>query len=129
MEIMELATQLGQKIKEDVRVQRMHDVTDQYEKDEALQAKIAEYNAQSQALTDAYRAPEQDREMIAAIESRIQTLYDEIVQNPVYVSYNEATEAVNTLMQEVNGEITFQITGKRPCTHDCSSCGGSCGHH
>ena len=129
MEIMELATKLGQKIKEDVRVQRMHDVTDQYEKDEALQAKIAEYNAQSQALTDAYRAPEQDREMIAAIESRIQTLYDEIVQNPVYVSYNEATEAVNTLMQEVNGEITFQITGKHPCTHDCSSCGGSCGHH
>lgn len=129
MEIMELATQLGQKIKEDVRVQRMHDVTDQYEKDEALQAKIAEYNAQSQALTDAYRAPEQDREMIAAIESRIQTLYDEIVKNPVYVSYNEATEAVNTLMQEVNGEITFQITGKHPCTHDCSSCGGSCGHH
>ena len=27
-------------------------------------------------------------------------------------------------MQEVNAEITYNITGQRPCSHDCSTCGG-----
>ena len=66
--------------------------------------------------------------MIDAIQARIESLYHTIVENPILIAYNSATEAVNALMNEVNSEITFQITGERPCAHDCSSCGGGCGH-
>ena len=63
-----------------------------------------------------------------AIQKRIETLYHEIIEHPVYLALNEAQEAVNMLMNEVNGVITFHITGEMPssCTHDCSTCGGGC---
>lgn len=128
MEILELATLLGKTIKEDERVQKMQEATKTYESNEALQAQIAEYNAQSAALTEEYRKEQKDQEMIDAIQARIESLYHTIVENPILIAYNSATEAVNALMNEVNSEITFQITGERPCAHDCSSCGGGCGH-
>lgn len=128
MEILELATLLGKTIKEDERVQKMQEATKAYESNEALQAQIAEYNAQSAALTEEHRKEQKDQEMIDAIQARIESLYHTIVENPILIAYNSATEAVNALMNEVNSEITFQITGERPCAHDCSSCGGGCGH-
>ena len=86
------------------------------------------HNAVAAALTEEYRKEQKDQEMIDAIQARIESLYHTIVENPILIAYNSATEAVNALMNEVNSEITFQITGERPCAHDCSSCGGGCGH-
>ncbi len=126
MEVMELAAALGQKIKEDPRVVAMKMAEKEYEADETLQQKIMEYNAQSQALTEEYKKNTQDAEFIKIIETRINTLYHEIMDNPHMTAYTKAQEVVNAFMAEVNGEITFQITGERPCTHDCSTCGGSC---
>ena len=67
--------------------------------------------------------------IIEAIEHRLDEIVSQVTSNPIFVKANEANEAVNKLMQEVNAEIEFQITGQRPCTHDCSSCGSDCGHH
>lgn len=129
MEIMELAAELGKMIKNDARVTRMNEAAAAYEANEALQAKIAEYNAQTAAMTEEYKKADKDGAVIESIEQRINELYDEITSDPTLVAYNETSEAVNALMNEVNGEITFQITGERPCTHDCSTCGSDCGHH
>lgn len=129
MEIMELAAELGKRIKQDPRVAKMNEAAAAYEKNEVLTAKIAEYNAETAALTEEYKKAEKDGALIESIEKRINALYEEIVADPTLIAYNEASEAVNALMNEVNGEITFQITGERPCTHDCSTCGSDCGHH
>jgi len=63
-------------------------------------------------------------------QKRINELYDQIVAHPVYVELEQAQNAVNDLMNAVNNTIMFEITGEVPssCTHDCSTCGGSCGH-
>lgn len=129
MEVMELAAALGQKIKEDERIAALNKAKEEYEKDSALQTLMTEYNAQSTALTEEYKKPEKDEEFIKVIERRINELYHEITENPKLIAYQMAQEVVNAFMEEVNSEITYQITGERPCTHDCSSCGGSCGHH
>ena len=129
MEVMELAALLGQKIKEDPRVVEMTKAQEAYESDAELQKQIMEYNAQSQALSLEYKKPVQDNELIGMIEKRIHTLYEEIMGNEKMVAFNKAQDVVNAFMSEVNGEITYQITGERPCTHDCSTCGGSCGCH
>lgn len=129
MEIMELAAELGKKIKEDPRIIAMKKAEEAYNSDSKLQTLMVEYNAQSTALTEEYKKPEKDEEFIKRIQDRINQLYHEITENPVLIEYQEAQEIVNVLMNEVNSEITYQITGERPCTHDCSSCGGSCGHH
>ena len=126
MEIMELAAELGKLIKKDPRVVEMTRAEQAYEKDESLQKAIQEYNTQSEALSAEYKKPVQDKEFIKIIENRIHELYNEIMGNENMLAYTKAQDAVNAFMNEVNGEITFQITGERPCSHDCSSCGGHC---
>ena len=129
MEIMELAAKLGQAIKADERIAKMEEAKVAYEKDEKIQALMLEYNTQQIALAEEYKKETVDQKIIAAIENRLDEIVAAVTTSETFVKINEAQEAVNLLMNEVNAEIEFQITGKRPCAHDCSSCGSDCGHH
>ena len=80
-------------------------------------------------MAEEYKKDPVDQQIIEAIEHRLDEIVSAVTSSPVFVMVNEAQEAVNKLMSEVNSEIEFQITGQRPCTHDCSSCGSDCGHH
>ena len=127
--IMELAAQLGQVIKEDERIAKMNEAREAYEKDEKIQGLMMEYAAQQNALAEAYKLDANDTNVISAIEGRLQAIVAEVTASDVFVNLNNAQEEVSKLMEEVNGEIEYQITGHRPCSHDCSSCGADCGHH
>lgn len=129
MEIMELAAQLGQAIKADERIAKMNEARVAYESNEEIQKLMLEYNAQQIAMAEEYKKDPVDQKIIEAIENRLDAIVTEVTSNPVFAMVNEAQEAVNKLMNEVNAEIEFQITGQRPCSHDCSSCGSDCGHH
>ena len=129
MEIMELAAQLGQAIKADARVAKMNEAKEAYDKDEDLQKLMLEYNMQQIALGEEYKKETPDKSIIEAIEVRLDEIVQAVTTNELFIALNAAEEEVNALMQEVNAEITFQITGQRPCSHDCSSCGSDCGHH
>ena len=129
MEIMELAAQLGQAIKKDERIAKMDEARAAYEGNEDIQNLMLEYNAQQIALAEEYKKDPVDQKIIEAIENRLDEIVGQVTSNPVFAMVNEAQEAVNKLMSEVNAEIEFQITGQRPCSHDCSSCGSDCGHH
>ena len=129
MEIMELAAQLGQAIKADERIAKMNEAREAYEKDEDIQKLMLEYNAQQIAMAEEYKKDPVDEKIIEAIEHRLDEIVGLVTSNPVFAQVNAAQEAVNKLMNEVNSEIEFQITGQRPCSHDCHSCGSDCGHH
>ena len=129
MTIMELAAELGKAIKADERITKMNEAREAYEKDEDLQKLMLEYNVQQTALAEEYKKEQVDPAIIESIEARLDAIVQEVTAKDVFVALNEANEAVNLLMQEVNSEIEFNITGVRPCTHDCSSCGSDCGHH
>lgn len=130
MEIMELAAKLGQAIKADSRIAKMNEAREAYEKDEKIQALMIEYEAQQNALAEAYKLDPVDSAVVAAIEGRLQGIVAEVTTSESFVNINKAQEEVNALMQEVNEEIEFQITGQRPsCTHDCSTCGAGCSHN
>lgn len=129
MEVMELAAELGKKIKEDPRIIAMQAAEKAYTGDRELQTLMVEYNAQSTALTEEYKKPEKDEEFIKRIEARINEIYHAITESPLMIEYQKTQEAVNEFMNEVNAEISYQITGERPCTHDCSSCHSNCGHN
>ena len=70
-----------------------------------------------------------EQKFIEIIQKRIDDLYKSITESSAFKKLNEAQQKVNDLMNEVNSVITYNITGEEPCTHDCSSCGGSCHHH
>ena len=129
MTIEELAAELGKKIKDDPRIDALNKAKTAYETDEQLYAYMNEYNAQQEAISEEAGKETPDSEAIAKMQGRIDELYKLIVTSETFNALSEAQMAVNELMENVNNIITFNITGELPsCTHDCSSCGGSCGH-
>ena len=126
MNIFELAAQLGEALKNDVRLKRLEAAKTAYESDPELQKALVEYGVQQQALQVEITRQERDTVFIDTIQARIDELYKQIMEHPAFVELNEAQADVNVLMNEVNATITYHITGEKPssCTHDCSSCGG-----
>lgn len=130
MEIMKLATALGQAIKADERATAMNSAMEAYNTDEKLQSLMLEFNVQQTALQEEYKKPELDQALIDSIEARMNELVGQITASEVYLNAAEAQKQMDALMSEVYAEIEFQITGRRPCSHDCGSCGSDCeGHH
>lgn len=126
MGIFEIAEQLGKTLKEDARLVRLANAKEAYEKDETLGGILVEFEVQQKALENEMVKTEREEELIKMIRARIETLYKEITENPVFLELNEAQAEVNELMNSVNNTIMFNITGELPssCTHDCSTCGG-----
>ena len=126
MDIMEMAAQLGQMIKGS-QVYADYAAADQaFEDDPELQKLIRQYNTFRAAQDQEEAKEEPDADLLKTIEESVDGLYQKIVENDTYLRYSDAKDALDKLMNDVNGEITFQITGRRPCSHDCASCGG-CG--
>ena len=132
-EMKEVIAKLGELVKADERCTRIQSSISDYEHSEELTALIGEYNTQQNLLADAYNKPEGDQtaseEFKSAVQARIDALYDQITTHPVYTAYVAAKNEFDALTQEIYTELQFVITGERPCSHDCSSCGGSCGCH
>ena len=127
MNIFELAEALGKALKEDEKLLRLEKAKAAYQSDKDLQKKLVEYEVQQKALQGEITREERDTLFIDTIQKRIDVLYHEIMEHPVFVELNEAQSDVNELMNAVNNTITFHITGEKPsCTHDCSTCGGGC---
>ena len=85
---------------------------------------MAEYNTMRAAIAEEQDKDQPDEDLMNTIYDRTEEIYQRIMDNPTYTEYADAKAALDELMSEVNGEITFQITGERPCAHDCSACGG-----
>ena len=126
MEIFEIAAQLGKALKEDERLVRLENAKNAYKENPDLGKMMIEYEVQQKALQLEITREERDTLLVDNIQKRIDTLYREIMEHPVFMELNEAQAEVNELMNAVNQTITFQITGEVPssCTHDCSTCGG-----
>ena len=126
MEIFELAAELGKKLKDDARLIALENAKNAYEEDPALQKSMLEYDVQQKAMQREVAKPDRDLHFIETIQVRIDELYKEIVENPVFAELNRAQAEVNDLMNAVNNTIMTQITGEEPsgCTHNCSTCGG-----
>ncbi|MBR2431899.1 MAG: YlbF family regulator [Clostridia bacterium] len=129
--IIELAHNLGEEIAKSEEIKNLNTTKNAFDADEALQAKMREYEAERLLLGQEFakEKAEADEKAIANLKARIEELTAEISTSPVYIAFAEAQKAMNDLMAEVNAEIKFCITGERPstCTHDCSTCGG-CSH-
>lgn len=130
-EMKEVIAKLGELVKADERCVNIQKTISDYEHSEELSALIGEYNAQQSLLAEAYGKSEDDptasEEFKSAVQARIDALYDAVTTHPVYRAYIEAKNAFDALTTEIYGELQFAITGERPCSHNCSSCGGSCG--
>jgi cell fate (sporulation/competence/biofilm development) regulator YlbF (YheA/YmcA/DUF963 family) len=124
MEVMELAAQLGKAIKEHDVYKKFLEAKAAYDANDEINRKIMEYGVQQQALANEAGKEDKDEALMEQLQNRMDTLYEEIVNDASFLAVNEAQDAVNELMNQVNQTITYNITGEQACTHDCSTCGG-----
>ena len=129
--IIELAHALGEEIAKSEEIKNLEACKKAFETDEELQAKMREYETERMLLREEFNKAETEdnQAAIEALKKRLEELSVEITANAHYTDFANAQNALNALMDSVNGEIKFCITGERPstCTHDCSTCGG-CAH-
>ena len=91
---------------------------------------MSEYETERMLLGKEFsKSDEADAKAVEELKARLEELSRLITANSHYSDFANAQKAMNDLMNSVNAEIKFCITGERPseCTHDCSTCGG-CAH-
>ena len=119
-EIIKKAGELGELIKETEVMKRLAAAMEKYETDAELLGLIEKYNVFAAGM----RAHKDDREAYAVLEEQLGEIYDSVMDHPVMKEYADAKAEADELMEQVYGEITFRITGKRPCNHHCDGCDG-----
>ncbi|MCI9449778.1 MAG: YlbF family regulator [Clostridiales bacterium] len=120
-EMIKAIHELGNLIKSDGASERLNHAVEDYERCEELMNLIAEYNTQQELMASSVDADASVREKI---NDRIDELYNKVTSHPVYLEYGRAKSEFDALYGEVIEELQFAVTGQRPCSHDCSSCGG-----
>ena len=129
--IIELAHALGEEIAKSEEIKNLEAAKKVFDSDSELQGKMSEYETERVLLGQEFskEKDEADAKAIANLKARLEELSRIINTNKLYQDFANAQKAMNELMNSVNAEIKFCITGERPssCTHDCSTCGG-CAH-
>lgn len=125
-EIIEKAKELGALLQASGQVQRYNAAKASYDGNEELQKLIQEFNLQRMSMMNLSSAEEPDEARMTELEERIKEIYAKIMENPVSVELQDAKQALEGVLNQVNGVISFYVTGEEPssCTHDCSTCGG-----
>lgn len=126
MTILEKAAELGAMIRETEEKKRLDSATAAYEADEDMKAMIEKYNEHAKKAREELRDGKITDAVYAMCQQQLNDMSAMIMQRPAMVEYAAAKHDFDTLMQSVYGEITYQITGSRPCSHDCANCASSC---
>ena len=125
-EIIEKAKELGALLQSSEQVQKYNAAKVAYEQDDEAQKLIKEFNLHRMTMMTLSSGEEADEARIAEVEERIKTVYGKIMECESMKNMQEAGKAVEEMMGQVNGVLSFYITGEEPqsCSHDCSTCGG-----
>lgn len=125
-EIIEKAKELGALLQSSEQVQKYNAAKAAYDQDEEVQKFIKEFNLHRMTMMTLSSGEDADETRIAEVEERIKAVYGKIMECESMKNMQEAGKAIEEMMGQVNGVLSFYITGEEPqsCTHDCSTCGG-----
>lgn len=126
MDIIELSRELGRKIQQEEAYITMQEANKAVEADEALQALIGEFNLFKLQLNEKLTAAERDEEAIKEINTKMRTLYADIMVNPSMIKLNESKTAFDAVMNRVFAIVSNSANGEDPNTTDYHACTGSC---
>ncbi len=104
------------------------------DEDEALQTLIGDFNlARMDLNAELSKSADKDQEKIAALNTKVNQMYNDIMSNESMAAYNEAKTELESVMNYVNAIINTAVNGGDPmtveeptqgCSGSCSSCSG-----
>lgn len=113
-------------IKADPIYKKMEEASKLYESSDKISTAMTEYNVQQTALCEEYAKDEGERDtgLIDSIQGRINELYREIIADPTYEVYKNASDEYQEFYNGILSQMQYLLTGKTACSGDCASCGG-----
>lgn len=136
MDLILLAKALGHAIQEDERYLTLMEARRANDEDEALQDAIGAFNLNRIELNNEMNKVEDgEKEKMQQLNQVIHDLYNEIMANEHMQTYNQAKQAADALMNQINQVLTAAINGEdlenlvlsEGCSGSCDGCSG-CAH-
>lgn len=134
MTVIELSRELGKAIQEDERYKAYNEAKEKNDKDVELQNMIGEFNILRMKLNQEMQNENKDSETMKQLDGDIKELYAKIMGNESMNLFNDAKEAMDSMLSSVNYIITAAANGEDPmtcpeepphsCSGSCSTCGG-----
>lgn len=104
------------------------------DEDEALQELIGDFNlARIDLNSELSKTSDRDDEKVAALNDKVNRLYNDIMMNDSMQAYNDAKTDFDAVIQYVNAIINTAVNGGDPmaveqpaagCSGSCASCAG-----
>lgn len=129
MNAIELTREVGKLIQQDERYIAYHKAKEENDKDEKLQKMIGEFNMKRVELNTEMSKDDKNSEKLADLDKTIKDLYGKIMGNTAMAKFNEAKNAMDDFLSQINMVITMSANGEDPATcptEVSSSCSGSC---
>lgn len=131
MDIIKMTRELGKELQKDERYIAYINAKNINDNDEKLQKMIHEFEMKRMEISMESGKLEKDDERINTLNSELQNLYSEIMQNENMMNFSVKRDEMDNLLNEINSIITMCANGEDPdtcqITHTCSGNCGSCG--
>lgn len=134
MDVIKAARELGKAIQNDERYKGYVEAKNENDKDEALQQLIGEFNLKRENLQLEMNKSQDniDNDKVQRLNKELQECYEKVMGNAHMANFAIMKNALDNLLQEVQGIISLCCEGEDPdtcevkhsCTSDCSTCGG-----
>ena len=122
--ILDKARELGLALSESQEFLRMQGAREIMDGNDAVTSALAEYKEKQDQLVDLLSGEDPDRLLVASLSRDVETLQEQLLENPVFAETMAAQNAFQLLMNQVNGEIAACIGGQTGSRGGCG--GGSC---
>lgn len=128
MDAVLMAREVGKLIQQDERYNAYVTARKVNDDDAELQKLISDFEAKRYELNMEMTKTDKDADKLKELDGVIKNLYGEIMANPSMVKFNEAKNAMDGLLAEINNVITASANGEDPetCPSKPSGCSGSC---
>ena len=135
MDVIQATRELGKAIQNDERFKNYVEAKEANDKDQTLQQLIGEFNLKRENLQLEANKPEGTRDdaKVQRFNKELQGCYEKVMANPNMANFAVQKNALDNLLQQVQGIIGLYCEGEDPdtcqyrvssCTSDCSTCGG-----
>lgn len=95
--------------------------------DEQLQELINQFNLLKVQLTTIMGQEEKDEQKVAELDGQLKATYQDIMANENMNNFNNARQAMDAMMNNVNTILKLCVNGEDPDTCEVpDACGGSC---
>lgn len=123
--IIEKAKELGIALSESDEFRAMNDAQRAMEEDEALMAKLSDFNEKQNRMMELLSADEGDQAQVSLLSAQMEALRTQLIEDDTFVKMLETQTVFQALMKRVNRAIGLCIGAEIEDEED-AGCGGNC---